>query len=75
MTCWAALASIVLSASHGFYLEVNIGGGGGETIKHNSAKAPVFHSGKNDQMVSASSVLELEVNQNMFLNPLTHTYM
>ena len=27
--------------------------------------APVFHSGKNDQMVSASSVLELEVIQNM----------
>ena len=25
-TCWPALASIVLSASHGFYLEVNIGG-------------------------------------------------
>ena len=33
MTCWPALASIVLSASHGFYLEVNIGGGGGETTR------------------------------------------
>ena len=37
--------------------------------------APVFQSGKSDQMVSVSSVLELEVNQNMFLNRLTRTYM
>ena len=37
--------------------------------------SPVFQSGKSDQMVSASSVLELEVNHNMFWNRLTRTYM
>ena len=36
---------------------------------------PVVQIGLSDQMVSASSVLEIELKEKMFLNRLTHTYM
>ena len=44
-------------------------------LGHMINKEPVFQSGTSGKIVSATSVLELEVKQKMFWNRLTRTYM